>query len=79
MGKGDIYELRDVRASPLPYHSYDNYRGQSCNENTSKILGVGCWSICMAFCSQLGWGGLLGTGSRPGVADNYDVSQPIID
>ena len=27
MGNDDIYELRDVRASPLPYHSYDNYRG----------------------------------------------------
>ena len=67
MGNDDIYELRDVRASPLPYHSYDNYRGQSCSEDTSKNLGVSCWywihdfvatfrvnymSICLVFCSQ---------------------------
>ena len=59
--------------------------GQSCKEDSSKILGEGrrYWindfvatsvvnnrPIYMALCSKLVWGGLLDTGSRPRVMDN---------
>ena len=39
MSNGDIYKLRDVRACPLPYHSYDNYR-HLYNQLIFELYGV---------------------------------------
>ena len=47
MSNGDIYELRDVKASPLPYHSYDTFRGSK----TPIVIDNGGWEC------RMGWAG----------------------
>ena len=63
---------------------------QSCNKDSSKILGEGRWywfhdfvatfrvhnrSFYMPYCRFLVWGELLDTGSRPSVVDNWFLTN----
>ena len=78
-----VYHL-DHLVSSVPDRCTSQSPQQSCNEDSSKIIGEGRWywihdfvatfglndrPIYMVLCSWLVWAGPLDTGSRPSVVD----------